>query len=188
MNAEHKLNTNSVAWFIFCSFCAYAYVDVTAVWTCTKHAQALRKLHCCLWNPPLTGLICTKLFISCVERCEPLENTLGQVKKITITTTKQTKKCFSFPPAKFLEVTSLFLLICCWNWELERTKTNTVCHESGYKRKEKNTSAFRQGKHLLILSSIDDFNAPYLLKYSQSSLNVDTDTLGATKTVSVLSG
>ena len=109
-------------------------------------------------------------------------------KKKTITTTKQTKKCFSFPPAKFLEVTYLFLLICCWNWELERTKTNTVCHESGYKRKEKNTSAFRQGKHLLILSSIDDFNAPYLLKYSQSSLNVDTDTLGATKTVSVLSG
>ena len=28
--------------------------------------------------------------------------------------------------------------------KLERTKTNTVCHESGYKRKEKNTSAFRQ--------------------------------------------
>ena len=125
MNAELKLNTNSVAWFIFCSFCAYAYVDVTAVRTCTKHAQALRKLHCCLWNPPLTGLICTKLFISCVERCEPLENTLGQVKKITIITTKQTKKCFSFPPAKFLEVTSLFLLICCWNWE--QTNKNQHC-------------------------------------------------------------
>lgn len=51
---------------------------------------------------------------------------------------------------------------------LERTKTNSICHESGYKRKEKNTSAFRQGKHLLILSSIDDFNAPYLLRYSQA--------------------
>ena len=36
-----------------------------------------------------------------------------------------------------------------------------------------------------MLSSIDDFNAPYLLKYSQSSLNVDTDTLGATKSVRI---
>ena len=98
MNAEHKLNTNSVAWFIFCSFCAYAYVDVTAVRTCTKHAQAPRKLHCCLWNPPLTGLIFkgTKLFISCVERWEPLENTLGQVKKYN-NNNKTNKKMFLVP-------------------------------------------------------------------------------------------
>ena len=103
MNAEHKLNTNSVAWFIFCSFCAYAYVDVTAVRTCTKHAQALRKLHCCLWNLPLTGLIFkgTKLFILCVERCEPLENTLGRVKTNNNNNNKTKKNVSRSHPLNF---------------------------------------------------------------------------------------
>ena len=150
MNAEHKLNTNTVAWFIFCPFCAYAYVDVTAARTCTKHAQAPKKLHSCIRNPPLTGLIFkgSKLFISCVQRCEPLENTLGQVQKITTATTKQTKKCFFSPPVSFLGGRLSFFINLSLK-KLERTKTNTVCHESGCKGKQKNTSAFRQGRHLL---------------------------------------